>query len=188
MTKQEKKAYKAKLKQLNERVKRYTEYMEENYIEVDAKEVMNKNTFTDAIDGMEEDNKYIPYKDDVEIIIINALPTQQTLVKNKIETGLVSRLYEIETSLKRLHKKILVTFLLGVVFLSINVVLNYLKIQNYYFTREIASIASWVFMWTTVEKFYFDRHDLLHKKSLIERMFFAVYSFEHKTRDSLPTL
>ena len=87
----DKKAFKEKSKQLDERVKRYRDYMEETWIEVDAKEVLNKNTLTDAIDGMEEDNKYIPYKDDVEIIIKNALKTQQSLIRNKIGTSIGSK-------------------------------------------------------------------------------------------------
>ncbi|MDD5183392.1 MAG: hypothetical protein PHU02_04400, partial [Bacilli bacterium] len=65
MTKEEKKKYKTELKRLDDRVDKYKEYIEENYIEVDAKEVLNKNTISDAIDGMEVDNKYIPYKYDL---------------------------------------------------------------------------------------------------------------------------
>ena len=178
MTKDEKKAHKQKLKQLNLRVRKYKAYMEETYIEVDANEVLNKNTISDAILGMEEDNKYIPFKEDIEIIIKNALPTNQTLVRNKIETQLVARLYEINTSLRRLYKKIIITFLIGVVSLALNVVFHFMKVDNF-LLYEILAVLSWVFLWTTVDNFYFDRHELTHKRALIERMYFANYTFDY---------
>lgn len=173
----EKRAFKEKSKQLDERVKRYRDYMEETWIEVDAKEVLNKNTLTDAIDGMEEDNKYIPYKDDVEIIIKNALKTQQSLVRNKIEHQLVARLYELKMSIRRLYGKIFFTFTIGVISFIVNVVLNHYKV-NIFAVREMLNIVSWIFLWTTIEKFIFDRHELLYKKNLMERMYFGKYSFD----------
>ncbi|MDD2575729.1 MAG: hypothetical protein PHD47_04610 [Acholeplasmataceae bacterium] len=173
----EKKAFKEKSKQLDERVKRYRDYMEETWIEVDAKEVLNKNTLTDAIDGMEEDNKYIPYKDDVEIIIKNALKTQQSLVRNKIEHQLVARLYELKMSIRRLYRKIFFTFTIGMISFIINVVLNHYEV-DIFAVREMLNIVSWIFLWTTIEKFIFDRHELLYKKNLMERMYFGKYSFD----------
>ena len=173
----EKKAFKEKSKQLDERVKRYRDYMEETWIEVDAKEVLNKNTLTDAIDGMEEDNKYIPYKDDIEIIIKNALKTQQSLVRNKIEHQLVARLYELKMSIRRLYRKIFFTFTIGMISFIINVVLNHYEV-DIFAVREMLNIVSWIFLWTTIEKFIFDRHELLYKKNLMERMYFGKYSFD----------
>lgn len=171
------KEYKQRRKQLKERIKRYKEYMEESYIEVDAKEVLNKNTLSDAILGMEEDNKYIPIKEDIEIIIKNAETTQQTLIKNKIETQLVLRMYEINSSLKRLYKRIVVSFIIGVVSLVANVSINYMNIDNF-LLYEVLSVLSWVFLWTAVDNFYFERHDLISKRALIERMYYANYTFE----------
>lgn len=171
------KEYKQRRKQLKERIKRYKEYMEESYIEVDAKEVLNKNTLSDAILGMEEDNKYIPIREDIEIIIKNAEATQQTLIKNKIETQLVLRMYEINSSLKRLYKRIIVSFIIGVVSLVANVIINYMNIDNF-LVYEVLSVLSWVFLWTAVDNFYFERHDLISKRALIERMYYANYTFE----------
>jgi len=173
----EKKAFKEKTKQLDERVKRYRDYMEETWIEVDAREVLNKNTLTDAIDGMEEDNKYIPYKDDVEIIIKNAQKTQQTLIRNKIEHQLVARLYELKMSIRRLYGKIFFTFTIGMISFVANVLLNHFNVEVFALT-ELLNIISWIFLWTTIEKFIFDRHELLYKKNLIERMYFGKYSFD----------
>lgn len=173
----DKKAFKEKSKQLDERVKRYRDYMEETWIEVDAKEVLNKNTLTDAIDGMEEDNKYIPYKDDVEIIIKNALKTQQSLIRNKIEHQLVARLYELKMSIRRLYRKIFFTFTIGMIGFISNIVLHHYEV-NLFAVREMLNIVSWIFLWTTIEKFIFDRHELLYKKNLMERMYFGKYSFD----------
>lgn len=173
----DKKAFKEKSKQLDERVKRYRDYMEETWIEVDAKEVLNKNTLTDAIDGMEEDNKYIPYKDDVEIIIKNALKTQQSLIRNKIEHQLVARLYELKMSIRRLYRKIFFTFTIGMIGFIINIVLHHYEV-DIFAVREMLNIVSWIFLWTTIEKFIFDRHELLYKKNLMERMYFGKYSFD----------
>ncbi|MCK9493246.1 MAG: hypothetical protein M0Q00_02630 [Acholeplasmataceae bacterium] len=173
----DKKAFKEKSKQLDERVKRYRDYMEETWIEVDAKEVLNKNTLTDAIDGMEEDNKYIPYKDDVEIIIKNALKTQQSLIRNKIEHQLVARLYELKMSIRRLYRKIFFTFTIGMIGFISNIVLHHYEV-DLFAVREMLNIVSWIFLWTTIEKFIFDRHELLYKKNLMERMYFGKYSFD----------
>jgi len=173
----DKKAFKEKSKQLDERVKRYRDYMEETWIEVDAKEVLNKNTLTDAIDGMEEDNKYIPYKDDVEIIIKNALKTQQSLIRNKIEHQLVARLYELKMSIRRLYRKIFFTFIIGMIGFISNIVLHHYEV-DLFAVREMLNIVSWIFLWTTIEKFIFDRHELLYKKNLMERMYFGKYSFD----------
>lgn len=173
----DKKAFKEKSKQLDERVKRYRDYMEETWIEVDAKEVLNKNTLTDAIDGMEEDNKYIPYKDDVEIIIKNALKTQQSLIRNKIEHQLVARLYELKMSIRRLYRKIFFTFTIGMIGFISNIVLHHYEV-DIFAVREMLNIVSWIFLWTTIEKFIFDRHELLYKKNLMERMYFGKYSFD----------
>lgn len=178
MTKQEKKAHKQKLKQLKSRVRKYKAYMEETYIEVDANEVLNKNTISDAILGMEEDNKYIPIKEDVEIIIKNVLPTNATLVRNKIETQLVARLYEINTSLKRLYKKVSITFIIGVLSLALNVIFHFINFDNF-LLYEVLAVFSWVFLWTTVDNLYFDRHDLIRKRTLIQRMYFANYTFDY---------
>lgn len=173
----DKKAFKEKSKQLDERVKRYRDYMEETWIEVDAKEVLNKNTLTDAIDGMEEDNKYIPYKDDVEIIIKNALKTQQSLIRNKIEHQLVARLYELKMSIRRLYRKIFFTFTIGMIGFISNIILHHYEV-DLFAVREMLNIVSWIFLWTTIEKFIFDRHELLYKKNLMERMYFGKYSFD----------
>lgn len=151
--------------------------MEETWIEVDAKEVLNKNTLTDAIDGMEEDNKYIPYKDDVEIIIKNALKTQQSLIRNKIEHQLVARLYELKMSIRRLYRKIFFTFTIGMIGFISNIVLHHYEV-DLFAVREMLNIVSWIFLWTTIEKFIFDRHELLYKKNLMERMYFGKYSFD----------
>lgn len=176
MTKEEKKKYKTELKRLNERVDKYKEYIEENYIEVDAKEVMNKNTINDAIDGMEEDNKYIPYKYDLDIYVTNCPLDQEEIVKNKIEQQIVARLYEIKLALRIFYKKIILLFVLGLIFLGISVYLHYIEF-DVFVLQEIASIGSWVFMWTTVEKLFFDRHELKRKQNMIERLFFSKYIF-----------
>lgn len=179
MTKEEKKRYKTELKRLNGRVDKYKEYIEENYIEVDAREVLNKNTLTDAIDGMELDNKYIPYKYDVDIYVTNCPENQGEIVKNRIEQQIVARLYEIKLALRVFYKKVFFVFLLGMFFLGLNIYMDYKNFDVFVF-REIATIGSWVFMWTTVEKLVFDRHDLKRKQSMIERMFFSKYFINDK--------
>lgn len=176
MTKEEKKKYKTELKRLDDCVDKYKEYIEENYIEVDAKEVLNKNTISDAIDGMEVDNKYIPYKYDLEIYVTNCPKKQEEVVKNKIEQQIVARLYEIKLALRIFYKKIILLFAFGLIFLGLSVYMNAINL-DIFVLKEIASIGSWVFMWTTVEKLFFDCNDLKRKQYMIERLFFSKYIF-----------
>jgi len=41
---------------------------------------------------------------------------------------------------------------------------------------QILVITSWVFIWTSVEKIFFERRDVMYHKRLIQRLYFAVYS------------
>ena len=90
---------------------------------------------------------------------------------------MVARLYELKMSIRRLYRKIFFTFIIGMIGFISNIVLHHYEV-DLFAVREMLNIVSWIFLWTTIEKFIFDRHELLYKKNLMERMYFGKYSFD----------
>ena len=130
-----------------------------------------------AIDVLEEKTKYLPLKGNLTVMVdcdCGDLLDSSKKIKDSIRKQLIPLLYYVDLHLRRLSRVSVVLMIFGVLAMGTASLLSELSF-NAYALHEILVIASWVFIWASVETFFFDRRRLKNKKHRLQRIYFADY-------------
>ena len=103
---------------------------------------------------LKEQIKLIPNNSDVVVKI----PTNKEITyMNSIEPAIAQELFQIKKKRKTIMISSIILLIVGVIFLVLSTIFEALKIL---ITQNVLIIASWVFIWIGVERWFFDRFDL----------------------------
>jgi len=126
--------------------------------------VLNDEDFKDgklSIFGfyhLKQECEYIPYNQEIEIKIPGKYEKDFKNTLNQLGTN---ELIKIKKDIKYAKTTALILLLFGVIFIILGNVFDFFKGD---ILKSIVIIASWVFVWGAVERWFFDQRELMDKR------------------------
>lgn len=116
--------------------------------------------------------EYASIKEDIELIVPKR---QEKVFKETLERIGANELSRIKQDISEARTAAAVLMFLGLIFIALG---NFVEFFKGNLIKEIIIIASWVFVWAAVEKWFFDRRDLQKKKINILHILSAKITIE----------
>jgi len=133
-------------------IKKYSP-KEENEVNLIAEDFRDRRLTPTGYLRLKQQCEYIPYREDVEIKIPKDMDYH---FKARVEYLGSHELLVIRNERKDTQKMAIILFLVGVLLFLFGMVF---ELYNVAVVKDIIVIASWVFVWAAVEKWFFDRKD-----------------------------
>jgi len=170
---------KEKIEELDERVKAYSEEAEDDTVHLKVSNFLpDEQEIREIIDNLEDGTRYLPLHRGVVVVVEceDAGTGDLDTFRESVKKELIPRLYYLDRDMKRLTRIGLIMLAIGAVIMGVSTFLATMTFTASYVIDQILVITSWVFIWTSVEKIFFERRDVMYHKRLIQRLYFAIYS------------
>jgi hypothetical protein len=173
-------------KKLDKILSNYVRYIEDNIANINVIDPeMDLQEVEDAIEMLVKQTTPIPYEVDITVLIEfkykkhNNEPSVEK-VQSIISKNLVPRILSVTNEIKRISTISLILFTVGFAMLIASILIS----ENGFSSlaiQQVFSIFSWVFVWTSLEKMIFERIELVRRKQLLKRLYFADYELDPKS-------
>ena len=140
----------------------------------------------DLITYLDTRNQYIPNKYDLHIAmhIKNPDYPKQKKIESTIKQTYENRLHNLHRKVRNMYFLSAIMMLLGLTFIGVEVLLNNLyNLPNY--LSLLIQIFAWVFVWSSVDIFVFDRGELKLERLLTYRILTAHFSVQEFEPDAI---
>ncbi len=115
--------------------------------------------------------KIAPLNKNIKLKFYTSSPIDNNEIKSTIQNHFKEEYLEFKHELKRANAISLIMLILGIISLSLLVLAH--KFFDYYYFTTILEIASWVFVWESVDIFFLQRSRLKRQCLLIEKLYLA---------------
>ena len=115
--------------------------------------------------------KIMPLNKDIKLNFYSSSPIDKTEIQTTLQNHFREEYIETKHELKRSNIFTIAMIVLGVISLSM-LVLAYKYFDNFY-TTTLLEIASWVFIWESVDNFFLQRPRIKRKCLLMKKLYYA---------------
>ena len=173
---------KERLQQVKKRISKYSAKFEDGIIDVKiSPEPTDRGKALDMLNRLENEAMYIPSSQQLTIRVDleqkeNA-DIQVTTLKEAINNEIIKIIYHENQELRHIKFLSVILFLVGISTMLIASLLN----SKTFFAQaaqQLFIIASWVFIWESINKVVFVRHQLIKKKLKLLQLYFANYTLQ----------
>lgn len=173
-------------KVLDKILSKYVRYVEDNIANINVVDPdLDLQEVEDLIEMLVRQTSSIPYEIDITVLIEfkykkhnNEASVAQ--VQNIISKNLVPRILNKTLEIKRISTISIILFSVGFLMLVASILITENGFSNIAI-QSVFSIFSWVFVWTSLEKMIFERIELVRRKQLLKRLYFAEYELDPKS-------
>ncbi len=170
---------KERLQQLKKRINKYSAKFEDGIIDVKVSpEPMDRRKTLDILSRLESEAMYIPSSQQLTIKVDfeqkEEASTQLVALKEAINNEIIKIIYHENQELRRVKFLSIILFLVGISTMLISSLLN----SKEFFVQalqQLFMIISWVFIWESIDKVVFVRHQLVKKKMKLFQIYFGDY-------------
>lgn len=171
------------VKALVHQVKDYSEYSGEGYIDLQiTSKGLNRRYAREAIDHLLNEAEYVPSRQPLTVCV--DFPDEDEIkdiqdVKRNLNDEIVKRIYQADLEIKNLNLICSMLFILGIVaMVASNLITGTTFWQS--MTSQLLIITSWCFIWSTIEKFFFERRAFIVEWKKLKRLYFADYILDEE--------
>lgn len=158
--------------------------LEENFeyfniinIKVDNKEKIISKFSYDENDKLNKElsefildkTKIMPINKDFKLNFYVNSPIEKSEIKTTLQNHFREEYLEVKHELKRANIFSLIMLILGVISLSILILAH--KFFDYFYFTTILEIASWVFVWESVDSFFLKRSHIKRQCLLMQKLY-----------------
>lgn len=164
-------------------VKDYSEYSGEGYIDLQiTSKGLIRRYIREAIDHLLNEAEYVPSRQPLTVCV--DFPDEDQIkdiqeVKRNLNDEIVKRIYQAVLEIKSLNVICTVLFVVGIAAMVIS---NLITGTSFWqsMASQLLLILCWCFIWSAIEKFFFERRAFIVEWKKLNRLYFADYILDEE--------
>lgn len=115
--------------------------------------------------------KSMPLKRNIKLNFYSSYPINQSQVESTLKNHFREEYIESKHDIRRLNIVSIIMLILGIISLTVLILAN--RFFNYFYFTTILEIASWVFVWESVDISFIQRSKIKHRCMLFKNLYNA---------------